>query len=283
MRRMCGAVVPVRVGLSTVGTLRRYHPSGRYGAAVLLGRSGDTMRWVCWLFVSWPGWVAGGRDAFGTIRLGAYPEVELSTSHWWSAKTCLRGATGVRPLAFGIQSVWTGWGWFGFRPGCSGFNSRTKKYMSSVVCVVGVSAVRVHGVSTQRAATHQCRENHGVDDLHGRSDRCPRCGVNLVWYLDSDRTASPTGQRATVPSAGRDGSCCFVRWSCKGDRSFGDDVGCSRTLQLFRVTEALLASRVLVFSFVWTSFGAACLLFGMWVLQLFRNKVFSWPPGARST
>ena len=33
----------VRVGLPTVGTLRRYHPSGRNGTAALLGRSGDTM------------------------------------------------------------------------------------------------------------------------------------------------------------------------------------------------------------------------------------------------
>ena len=47
MRWVCGAVVPCRVGLPTVGTLRRYHPSGRNGAAAQMGRSGDTM--VCGL------------------------------------------------------------------------------------------------------------------------------------------------------------------------------------------------------------------------------------------
>ena len=91
--------------------------------------------------------------------------------------------------------------------------------LSSVVCVavpclMAFPSVRVLDVSTLRAATHQCRENHVVDDLHGRRGSLTETCFNLVWYpLHSDRTASPgrytnTGQRATVPRAGRGGFYC---------------------------------------------------------------------------
>ena len=69
------------------------------------------------------------------------------------------------------------------------------KTLSSVVCVavpclMAFSAVRVHGVSTLRAATHQCRENHGVDDLHGRSGSLSEmwCQFSVVpWAQWPDR------------------------------------------------------------------------------------------------
>ena len=74
----------------TDGALRRHHGLWdvlrlSHGCrSVPLGTLCGTMRWVCWLFVVRPGWIAGGRDAFGdTVRLGrCAPGGVLGTSRY---------------------------------------------------------------------------------------------------------------------------------------------------------------------------------------------------------
>ena len=124
MRWVCGAVVPRRVGLPTVGTLRRYHPLGRNGAAAQMGRSGDTV--VCGLACvlhTGAGRYRSGRFAtpcggcawsimvniglgsrrsgrFGdTIRLGRWvPGGWVGLFALVKCCTCLRCASGARPV-----------------------------------------------------------------------------------------------------------------------------------------------------------------------------------------
>ena len=77
--------VACRDWLPRFGTLRRYHPSGWFGAAAQMGRSGDTM--VCGLactrvFVVNIGLGCDGRDASAipTVWVGVYPVVGLDTT-----------------------------------------------------------------------------------------------------------------------------------------------------------------------------------------------------------
>ena len=132
MLRMCGAVVPVGVGLPAVGTPSAT-PSVWVGVGLLhrwgaraapwsvgclhlthgcrsrpLGTLCDTMRWVCWLFVGSPGWSAGGRDAFGdTIRPGQCTPEVCWTFRAAKCFTCLRDASGDSLLTFGLLLVWS--------------------------------------------------------------------------------------------------------------------------------------------------------------------------------
>ena len=82
-------------GCCTVGTLRRYHGLWEdkclaYGCRTIpLGTLCDTMRWVCWMFVGRPGWVAGGRDAIGDTK-GASAEAEAQKDRPGAGRAMVR-------------------------------------------------------------------------------------------------------------------------------------------------------------------------------------------------
>ena len=80
-----------------------------------------------------------------------------------------------------------------------------------------VICVRVQEISTLRAATHQCRENHGVDDLHGRSGSLAEmwCQFGVVpWALCPDRLPGAVYKYWAAchsSKSSRGGFCCSVR------------------------------------------------------------------------
>ena len=131
------------------------------------------------------------------------------------------------------------------------------------------------------------RENHGVDDLHRRSGSLAEmwCQFGVVpWALCPDPLLGAVYKYWAAchsSKSSRGGFCCSVRigWSCKGDGS-GIRLKCSASFRkthcgCLPVFPCIDRGPLLLFRPFETSSGDALLLFGLWVLQLFRSNEFT--------
>ena len=176
MRWVCGAVV--QGWAPAVGTLRRYHPSGRNGAAAQMGRYGDTMD--CGM--AYDLHILGSRRSgrFGdTFRLGRCVPGGWVGLHQFAG--CIRcSAVNVRTTV-GLNRL----GEVRVQTWMFGVVSRAHK-RSRVICFFDQ-------VITLRAAPHQCREK--TTEWFSCMGGAARCLMSDVyWGSAVGKVAGPPAQ-----------------------------------------------------------------------------------------